>query len=114
METPELKPCPFCGSPDVRTVRALSPRGRSVYCGQCEAEGPHGRSDGKAVELWNAALRAEVKAEVAKTERVECGHPVQYLCGQCGASICDDCLIQDGKRTCVKCPTEKKRATNAA
>ena len=53
METPKLEPCPFCGSPDVRIVRALSPRSRSVYCGQCEAEGPHGESGEKAVKLWN-------------------------------------------------------------
>ena len=60
METPELKPCPFCGSDRVQILG----RGSEPYyvnCKACDAEGPVEYNETAAVKSWNT--RAEVKAE---------------------------------------------------
>ncbi len=44
---PELKACPFCGSPEVALV------GSFVRCGSCGAAGPYGATHSEAVERWN-------------------------------------------------------------
>lgn len=55
METPELKPCPFCGSDRLRIFPSF------VVCDKCAAMGPDRTGERSGIELWNT--RAEVKAE---------------------------------------------------
>lgn len=50
-KTTPIKPCPFCGNRDLRTEGMGA--SHNVYCNQCEADGPVGRTEDQAVELWN-------------------------------------------------------------
>lgn len=64
METPELKPCPFCGSESLEVVSC--PKGRAqityrIQCIKCGSRGPVTRTRVFAGSQWNA--RTEVKAE---------------------------------------------------
>lgn len=50
----ELKPCPFCGDPDVKLFRAHKENGaRWVECITCLTEGPVGFTDRSASVAWN-------------------------------------------------------------
>ncbi len=51
----EFKPCPFCGSSRVASVKSF------VQCGTCSAAGPYASSKEKAVQRWNN--RVEPKAQ---------------------------------------------------
>jgi Lar family restriction alleviation protein len=57
-----LKPCPFCGDPDVKLFQAhnTDDGARWVECINCLTEGPVGFTDKSAVDAWNR--RAEVPA----------------------------------------------------
>lgn len=46
----EIKPCPFCGS-DCTEIGYWS----YVVCRSCDASGPTGQSEERAIELWNKA-----------------------------------------------------------
>ena len=63
METPEMKPCPFCGSSKFLDGT------ESPNCAVCDALGPDGNDEENAVQLWNTrasdAEIARLKAEVA-------------------------------------------------
>lgn len=47
----EVKPCPFCGSEDVRHDSAMG--FPYLFCAKCDAYGPPAQSDAHAVEAWN-------------------------------------------------------------
>lgn len=49
-KTMEIKPCPFCGSENVK-YRSLAGR---VFCKDCQARGPCGATDKDAIKKWNA------------------------------------------------------------
>lgn len=53
----ELKPCPFCGSDDLRYM--FYGGSTVIHCAGCGIDGPVGADDDEAVEKWNC--RAEVK-----------------------------------------------------
>lgn len=55
MKTPELKPCPFCGSVNLKIFPSF------VACAKCDGMGPDKTADKTAIEKWNT--RVEVKAE---------------------------------------------------
>ena len=60
----ELKPCPFCGRPDVRVASVKHKLGPFLYFGMCMVCGSKGPSRPKAtdaVSVWNR--RAEVKGD---------------------------------------------------
>lgn len=115
-ETPELKPCPFCGSVEMLSMREAL----FITCDGCIVHGPSGETREDAIARWNT--RAEVKASNAVPVNrkaytpgcAECGAISKYICGQCSAHVCEGCLIQDGKRTCVKCPVEENGAVSEA
>jgi Lar family restriction alleviation protein len=46
--SPVLRPCPFCGSTDIRA----NSRAMHVTCGNCEADGPVS-AQGDGAGLWN-------------------------------------------------------------
>lgn len=52
-----LKPCPFCGSSDLKIENVLNQASdsddRAVFCQNCFARGPAVYYDGQAVLLWN-------------------------------------------------------------
>lgn len=67
--TPKLKPCPFCGSSDIRVVVAVT--GTQIYCHDCLASilrGPFAasgslteaeeKSKSNATEAWNRRVTA--------------------------------------------------------
>lgn len=92
METPELKPCPFCGTFDALSVEErYSRNGKSVHwveCARCDTGGPTARDSGyQATRLWNA--RAEVKAEEKEP----------HICakGRFGSSV----MLSDGTKVCL-------------
>lgn len=60
-ECEELKPCPFCGSGDVEFL-ALDDKAPyySVWCLDCEAEGPKGRNRGGVIVRWNQRINDPV------------------------------------------------------
>lgn len=51
----EIKPCPFCGSEDIK----YSPLAGCVYCEDCHTYGPRESTDEDAIRIWNAAWRKE-------------------------------------------------------
>lgn len=53
MTMAQIKPCPFCGSENVK-YRSLAGR---VFCKDCQARGPCGATDKDAIKKWNAAPR---------------------------------------------------------
>lgn len=56
----KIKPCPFCGSYNLRIAEKFSNLPIFVYCSDCHACGPHTNDTAtEAIELWNAALRPE-------------------------------------------------------
>ena len=68
----KLRPCPFCGSKDVRQQESLFIA--YVFCKSCRAEGPivhinqlsRGQSlEAKAVELWNKRASDDVMLDAA-------------------------------------------------
>lgn len=48
----ESKPCPFCGSDDVR-AETLDEGGIYLYCCNCKIEQPLYPNLNKAIEAWN-------------------------------------------------------------
>ena len=67
METPELKPCPFCGSENVMVDHAGSKTPYCwAYCADCGACGETMMDAEDAAAKWNT--RAEVKAEKRRKE----------------------------------------------
>ena len=48
----ELKPCPFCGSSQVK-ANLMGHGWTEVYCGACEAEGPPRENEKDANAAWN-------------------------------------------------------------
>ena len=70
--TEELKPCPFWGHSELSVQK--SSRGLykdntifRVYCWDCGAEGPPGKTEQEAADLWNTrtadALESRLPAE---------------------------------------------------
>lgn len=56
---PALKPCPFCGREPLPVVQLLWGGVRFAVCCQldCGVRGPECRTEAKAVQMWNSALR---------------------------------------------------------
>lgn len=46
----KLKPCPFCGSDDVKYIPRIA---SFVKCKNCLTEGPAANSEAEAARLWN-------------------------------------------------------------
>lgn len=56
----ELKPCPFCGfRMSYESLRAHPTNYLSVWCENCESEGPPKQMVEEAIEAWNR--RCELK-----------------------------------------------------
>ena len=64
---PALRPCPFCGGPDVR----FHPRGW-MTCHECLAEGPTREAgiEAQAIAAWNARP-GDAARETAITEAIQ-------------------------------------------
>ena len=72
---PAIRPCPFCGSEDVRSEAAAP----SVMCHGCSALGPRAVDRAAAIAAWNRALRTADTITCA-----ECGEQVQVGGCACG------------------------------
>ena len=63
--TEELKPCPFWGHSELSVL--LYTTMFRVHCWDCGAEGPPGKTEQEAAELWNTrtadALESRLPAE---------------------------------------------------
>ena len=61
----EIKPCPFCGSTDIKLHDEIS---HAVWCQECFAEMPSIDIE-SAVELWNTRpIEDELRARIAELE----------------------------------------------
>lgn len=59
MESPELKPCPFCGSKEVEVYRPEAAAWSAVItCNACMAWGPEAKENEDAAERWNSRADA--------------------------------------------------------
>ena len=67
---PELKPCPFCGSKDIRQEKVVG-WGTTVFftCDSCKTSGPMCFDENDAIAAWNA--RTADKLIERKTEHIE-------------------------------------------
>ena len=52
MSARNIKPCPFCGSMDVK-VESMGSSYHTVVCRNCHAVGPNHNDKGKAITRWN-------------------------------------------------------------
>jgi Lar family restriction alleviation protein len=55
-ESNELKPCPFCGSADLRADPEDMLVTTWVTCNKCGSQGPYGDTPKGAIEAWNKRL----------------------------------------------------------
>ena len=54
VETPELRPCPFCGSINLGVKLGVP---LNVRCLDCETDGPHAGTRQEAIAKWNIRRR---------------------------------------------------------
>jgi Lar family restriction alleviation protein len=70
-----LKPCPFCGNPNVHWTHCLE--AAYVICDECEAQGPPFYSEGEfghgAEDLWNKRMESQPAHATISHEQVERG-----------------------------------------
>jgi Lar family restriction alleviation protein len=65
----ELKPCPFCGSSDIRVGGETNDL-TYVWCGNCQCETDVYMTAGRAIRVWNARIKqANEVSEEVKAER---------------------------------------------
>ena len=65
--TEELKPCPFCGNPDVYFVHKDAFFGREIYCGECDMTfdlDAHDATKQDVAKAWNR--RAQIMTDKLK------------------------------------------------
>ena len=61
--TDKLKPCPFCGNPNLLVDKGILENDELgnyfVCCNKCHVTGPAGYTAQEAVEAWNRRVNAE-------------------------------------------------------
>lgn len=84
MTTPELLPCPFCGSSHVRLIDPASGSGYLyILCEGCLSAGKQSKDSAVCIAAWNSRsarpdTRSEVLEEAARLA-VLSRNPAQYL-----------------------------------
>lgn len=69
MSDTELKPCPFCGSTDIKPHNHEREPINWFVCGRCSAEGPGGLKE-DPVKLWNKRANEFVVAGPETTAEI--------------------------------------------
>ena len=97
-KTTELKPCPFCGSGNVRYKEAE----HAVVCARCKARGSIAPDEEMAIRMWDERA-GELKPDSwEKLEEDAMQHACSYFFTNPEDMSCEDCphgLRQTG-RTC--------------
>lgn len=81
----EIKPCPFCGSTNLRVMGGI---GKYVKCRDCEASSGHlpggscSADEGAAVEAWNARWERTCHMQYVSLYDEECVDGIE--CDECG------------------------------
>ena len=68
--TEELKPCPFCGDPNIVITRVGFHAVSMATCCGCGADGPARVSDEAAISAWNTRAPLAVTEEMIKRAAV--------------------------------------------
>lgn len=119
MEKIELKPCPFCGSRNVKILSAALGMAKRVECDDCYAAAPaESTIEEELVFKWNRRLsprcmslqfrRRWIKSPMGINCQKPCQHPTEKLrflapkltCRECGMErtlLCDDMTWTDWK-----------------
>ncbi|MDO4953350.1 MAG: Lar family restriction alleviation protein [Synergistaceae bacterium] len=92
-----LKPCPFCGSKDLRAVKFTNNHA-SVVCDKCFTYGPESKNEAAAIKTWNRRrtmtnrewLNTLTDEELAK--HIECIRRVDPSIQKCPyGKFCPEC-----------------------
>jgi Lar family restriction alleviation protein len=101
MTTPELLPCPFCGSDETRLNETYS---HWVSCDRCQSEGPGEDTQPEAIAAWNRragqSANAERVAVLEKALRDLCSYGCPACSGDCGSA----------NPPTINCPMQRARA----
>lgn len=90
----ELKPCPFCGSTDIRN------RGAYCACQNCGTSGPDLRDDGSAEYKWDSrVIETEDTPEVPMPWRLQIAAQLVTSLSITESLECADTLIAHHERT---------------
>lgn len=110
--TTELKPCPFCESPDVNVFGDKFNSSFKVGCNDCDAQGPYSEHREYAAQIWNARplehqARAEALEEarcayeahhhVAKSFLNPGAYPPDDSCAYCGLDLRNPVHLRHGE-----------------
>lgn len=101
-KTTELKPCPFCGSGNVRYKEAE----HAVVCARCKARGSIAPDEEMAMRMWDERA-GELKPDSWEELEEDLGRGADALnyeaCAYFGMSACDcSSCIADKGGTCEK------------
>lgn len=87
----KLKPCPFCGSPNMKPEPAGSNGLGWVVCQQCRAHGPEGTFD-EALAAWN---RRGCDHDFSGGRQIDGGLGWERVCSKCGMGAMEHTLRND-------------------
>lgn len=80
-DTPELLPCPFCGSSRLKMCDFRIGVLHWLRCKDCESDGPYKKTEAEAITAWNtrADIAEERIAQAVEKERDRCANVAMSL-----------------------------------
>ena len=88
--TEKLKPCPFCGSENVR----FESEKHAVVCMRCKARGSLAPTEDMVLDMWNARAIDSVKKKELVARINVSDEQVQRMVDEAVSAAIDDCMEQ--------------------
>lgn len=88
--TEKLKPCPFCGSENVR----FESEKHAVVCMRCKARGSLAPTEDMVLDMWNARAIDSVKKKELVARINVSDEQVRRMVDEAVSAAIDDCMEQ--------------------